>query len=193
MSRGSDSADYDAQLEVGRKIEQPLAATYRIDFDYQLRSVAGDYFSLALVAAAGPLSTRDYRIELEAIPLDGHRAFIHRTYAYAFGMGGRLAMHSYLVTLGRDKLGFTITGQSPQGEPKYVRGPRVIERNTMRYCLAIDAYLAAMDAAPADRFEKRLRLWYDNTEDYAPHLREMDRDEYLALKRAERARQRDLR
>ena len=61
-----------------------------------------------------------------------------------------------------------------------VRG--VVERNTMRYYLAIDAYL---DAPGPQGREKRLGEWFDDTERYARQLHEMDRDDYLAMKRSE--------
>ena len=42
-------------------------------------------------ADEGPLGTRDYRLVLEAAPLDGGRTFLHLSYAYAYGTIARLA------------------------------------------------------------------------------------------------------
>jgi hypothetical protein len=65
----------------------------------------------------------------------------------------------------------------------------VAERNTMRYYLAIDAYLDSL-AAPADQqVEKRLVSWFDATEKYPRQLHELTRDEYLHMKRDEVQRQ----
>ena len=176
-------------IGLGKKYEQPLADAYQIQFVYRRRSFDPNYFSIELTAGSGPLSTRDYHFEVEAIPAVNERTLIHLTYSYAFGMSGRLAMHGYLATTGRDKMGFTITGRTPAGEPIYIRGVRgVIERNTMRYCLAIEAYLAALGAPPKEQLEKRLQYWYRSTEQYARQLHEMDLDDYLALKRHENAR-----
>ena len=177
-------------VDLGKKYDQPLADAFRIAFSYAKRAATPDYFAIELVADFGPLNTRDYHIELEAIPIDDGRTFLHFTYAYAFGVGGRLAMHGYLATVARDKHGFTVSGQTSDGAPDYIQGIRgVIERNTMRYYLAIDAYLASMSVAPTLRFEQRLRYWFDSTERYAFQLHEMDRDQYVAMKHRELARQ----
>ena len=83
------------------------------------------------------------------------------SYAYGYGIAARLAMQAYLATAGRDKVGFTVTGKDADGKPTYIAGVRgVVERNTMRYYLAIDAYLAATPLPAAEQPEQRLRDWY---------------------------------
>ncbi|MBZ0095339.1 MAG: hypothetical protein K8H75_08240 [Sulfuricella sp.] len=145
---------------------------------------------MELNAENGPLSTHDYRIRIEATPLKDGRTFLHFTYAYAFGLTGRLAMQGYLATIGRDKVGFTVTGKQPNGQPTYIQGVRgVVERNTMRYYLAIGAYLAALAAPPKEQLEKRLQYWYNATDQYARQLHEVERDDYLKMKRKEYQRQ----
>jgi hypothetical protein len=64
-----------------------------------------------------------------------------------------------------------------------------VERNTMRYHLAIKAYLDALPVAPAEQFEKRLQNWFTATESYSRQLHEMDRATYLDMKRREYQRQ----
>lgn len=177
-------------VNLGRKYGQPLADTYRVEFTYRGAIATPDYFAVELNAAHGPLNTHDYRIRIEATPLEDGRSFLHFTYAYAFGLTGRLAMQGYLATIGRDKVGFTVTGKQPDGQPTHIQGVRgVVERNTMRYYLAIDAYLAALTAPPRDRLEKRLRHWYNGTEQYARQLHEVEREDYLEMKRKEHQRQ----
>jgi len=61
----------------------------------------------------------------------------------------------------------------------------------MRYYLAIEAYLGSLSAAPGEREEKRLGDWFAATERSALQLHEMDRDEYLAMKRHEIQMQKD--
>ena len=81
-------------------------------------------------------------------------------------------------------MGFTRAGAD------YVGGQRgVVERNTMRYYLAIDAYLRSLAAPPAERLEQRLRTWFDTTEKYPRQLHEVERADYLQMKRDEVARQ----
>ncbi|MEN3297148.1 MAG: hypothetical protein V7642_6401, partial [Burkholderiales bacterium] len=86
--------------------------------------------------------------------------------------------------------GFTVTGKQADGQPDYVGGMRgVVERNTMRYYLAIDTFLGASRAAPAARLEKRLQGWFTAVEQYPRQLHEMDRPDYLEMKHAEYLRQ----
>ncbi len=186
----SNKAGTVLNVNLGRKYYQALEDAYRLEFNYRGVSTMPDYFALELNADSGPLSTHDYRIWIEATSLKDGRSFLHITYAYAFGLAGRLAMKGYLATLGRGKVGFTITGKESNGQPSYIQGVRaVVERNTMRYYLAINAYLAALNTAPKDQLEKRLQQWYMDTEQYARQLHEIERDEYLEMKRREYARQ----
>ena len=180
--READSATTVA-VAVGRKFDQPLSEAQKVDFVWQPATVSADYFSARLSADKGPLSTRDYRIELEATPLDGGKTFIHLSYSYAYGTAARIAMQGYLATIGSDKVGFTATGTNASGQPEYVGGVRgVVERNTMRYYLAIDAYLGAPDAK---QLPGRLATWFDSTERYARQLHEVERNDYLTMKRNE--------
>jgi hypothetical protein len=99
-------------------------------------------------------------------------------------------MQGYLATAGSGKVGFTNVGKQPNGQPTYIGGMRgVVERNTMRYYLAIDAYLSAMSAPASEQLEKRLQNWFDSTERYARQLHEVDRSSYLSMKRIEYQRQ----
>jgi hypothetical protein len=178
--RGTEGARALA-VTVGRKFDQPLSEAQRVDFVWQPPNIADNYLSVRLSADKGPLSTRDYRIELEATPLGNGKTFIHLGYAYAYGVAARIAMRGYLATLGADKVGFTATGKDAGGQSEYVGGVRgVVERNTMRYYLAIDAY---MDAPK--QLAQRLEAWFDSTERYARQLHEVEREDYLAMKRNE--------
>ena len=177
-------------VNLSNKYDQLLADAYRAEFNYRGMITTPDYFAVELHAENGPLGTHDYRIWIEATPLKDGRTFLHFSYAYAFGLPGRLAMQGYLATIGRNKVGFTVTGKLPDGQPSYIQGVRgVVERNTMRYYLAIDAYLAALTAAPGDQLEKRMQYWYNGTDQYARQLHEVERNDYLDMKRKEYQRQ----
>jgi hypothetical protein len=177
-------------VNIGSKYDQPLAKTYRVEFAFRIAAATRDYLDVVLSADYGPLSTRNYGIVFEAVPLDATRTLIHLSYAYEYGLTGRLAMQAYLATTGRRKVGFTITGKQPDGTPSYIAGMRgVVERNTMRYYLAIEAYLDASAAPPQNQFEKRLQVWYAATERYPRQLHEIEQDVYLEMKRREFRRQ----
>jgi len=174
-------------LVVGSKHDQPLARAYRLDFDYSVVAREPDYLRLRLAANEGPLGTHDYRIEVELVALDHQRSFLHLSYSYSAGFAARMAMQAYLSTLGRDKVGFSEIGRTQDGQRQLVGGSRgVVERNTMRYYLAIEAYLASLAQPPARQFEQRLADWQTGVERYPRQLRELERDEYLALKRGQR-------
>jgi len=181
------------QVRIGRKFDQPVEKAYRLDFALRPVAASPAYFESRLSAGNGPIGTRDYRIVVSAAPLDKRRTFLHLKYSYSYGITGRMAMQAYLATVGADKVGFTVTGRDGAGQPIYIGGMRgAIERNAMRYYLAIDAYLASLSASPEQRLEKRLQTWFDTSERYPRQLREMDRSTYLAMKRDEHERQQAL-
>ena len=186
----SNGANKMLALKVGRKFDQPIEDAYELEFAWRLAATTPDYLQVLLSAEEGPLSTKNYRIQVEAIPVDAKKSVIHMSYAYGYGFAARMAMQTYLMTLGRNKVGFSITGQNAEGQPVHIGGVLgLLERNTMRYYLAIDAYLGAYTTPPAEQFEKRIRDWYASTERYAPQLHEMDQAEYLDMKRKEMRRQ----
>jgi len=177
-------------VSIGKKHDQPVDEAYRVVFAHAVAAQTTSYLQVRLHADQGPLSTRDYRIALEAVPVDGGRTFVHLSYSYGFGAAGRLAMQVYLNTAGSRKVGFTVTGTQADGQRQHIGGMRgVVERNTMRYYLAIEAFLGSLSAPPQARLEKRLRDWFAATERFPRQLHEMGQDEYLNMKRKEYQRQ----
>ena len=176
-------------LDVGRKFDQPIEDAYKLEFGYRVVAASADYLQVQLSADEGPLSTKNYRIQVEAVPVDARRTVVHMSYAYGYGFAARVAMQTYLSTLGSQKVGFTVLDRK-DGKPVYQAGVLgLLERNTMRYYLAIDAYLSAYALPAGDQFEKRIREWYASTERYAEQLHEMEQNEYLEMKRKEMRRQ----
>jgi len=177
-------------VSIGKKYDQPLDKAYRVAFAYRVAARTPAYLQVRMSADEGPLSTRNYRIVLEAIPLKKGQTFIHLSYSYAYGFVGRVAMQAYLGTAGRYKVGFTVAGAQADGQPRYIGGMRgLVERNTMRYYLAIEAFLGALSVPPRARLEKRLHDWFAAVEIYPRQLHEMERGAYLDMKRRETRRQ----
>ena len=144
-------------LAVGKKFDQPAGDAQQLEFTFRVAASTPDYLQVRLAAAEGPMGTHNYRIRLEAVPIDGRKTFIHMSYAYGYGFAARMATNIYLSTVGSRKVGFSSQGKTADGKPDYVGGvPGLIERNTMRYYLAIDAYLGAYAAPPGEQVEKRI-------------------------------------
>ncbi len=187
--RAGDEAPKDHMaIVIGRKAEHKPEQGYRMDFTFDLEALSADYIRVQLQSPQGPMGTRDHRVVLQAAPLDAGRSFIHLSYGYSFGGIARMATQAYMTTAGRDKVGFTVTGHTKDGQPVYINGVRgMVERNAMRYYLGIEAYFGAMAAPSAQQPEKRLRDWFALTEQHPRQLHELERDEYLAIKRRELA------
>ena len=168
-----DSDGKALHLFVGRKPTAPIEEATKLDFAYDAGARSADHMLVKLSAPTGPAGTKDYLITFAAMPLDDKRTLVHMHYGYSTGAMSQMALKTYLSTSGADKVGFS----SENG--KLVGGTRgVMERNTMRYFLAIDAYLDTVGQPARARLEK----WFASTEKYAKQLREMTKDEYLAIK-----------
>ena len=177
-------------LFMGARTAQPLASALRVDMAFRLEQDTSRYLQVDLRADSGPLGTTDYRVALEAIPLADGSSFLHMTYSTATGLLARVAMQSYLATAGRGKVGFTATRVTPDGPPVHIGGALgAIERNSMRYYLAVDSYLGSTLAPATEQLETRLQSWHGATQRYPRQLDEIERQPYLQMKRAEHVRQ----
>jgi len=183
---GGQAPNETLHVAIGRKAEQPAQDAYPVDFAYRVLSTQPDYLALQMMAAEGPFGTSDYRLTLQAVPLDARHTFIHLSYTYTNGMAARMATRAYLATAGRNKVGFSVVGRDGDGHPQYVKGMQgIAERNTMRYFLAVDAFLDTLAVPPPRQAEERLKHWFTATERYPRQLHELEWHEYLAMKRRE--------
>jgi hypothetical protein len=174
---------------VGKKTNQPLDDTHRINFIYKVVVSSTDYTRVELSSREGPLGTGNYLIALELTALDEQRSFMHIRYSYTQGFLARWATSVYFSTSGRNKVGFTWIHDEDE-PPRLVSGVRgALERNTMRYYLALDAYLHALGSPADQRFEQSLERWFADTERFARQLREVQRDDYISMKRGQYLRQ----
>ena len=178
-------------LYSGRKLYEPMSDASPLRLRWTLVAARADHLQVELTAADGPMGTGDYRITLAALPVE-QGSFVHFRYAYRSSALSRLAVDTYLATLGRDKVGFTVLGTGSDGHPLFVGGQRgVVERNAVRYLLAVQADLEVerRGATSEQPFEQGLARWFELTERWPRQLHELDRDDYLAIKRRERAEQ----
>ena len=173
-------------LYVGRKVYKAPEDAHQIIFHSRKVDQQPDFLNIVLSADAGPLGTKDHLMRFEALPLDGGRTFAHVRYAYSDSFVFRLAEKIYFGTLGRDKVGFTVTGTDSEGKPVYIRGPRgALERNAARYYFAIQSFMDTLHYPEESRFKMRIDDWNDLTNRYKQQLYELDREDYLTIKTKE--------
>jgi hypothetical protein len=175
-------------LLVGPKRLDTTALLHRMAYQARVDPPGADIARLTLSAPTGPLGTRDYRIAIEAVAIDAARSFVRLSYGYGFGLMGRAALQAYLATAGRTKIGFSLETAADGGRQP-VRGARgAMERNVMRYHLALLAYAQVEGEPGGERTEARLRRWFELTERHAAQLHEMPLEDYLREKRQDIAR-----
>lgn len=180
------------QMRMGTKGPQALASTTPMDFRFETSAPQAAVLETHLSSATGPMGAKDGSLRVQAIALGPQKSFIHLHYSYRSSLAGRLATGVYLQTLGRGKVGFSKEQAPPSeaGRPAnthFVGGVRgIIERNTMRYFMALSCGLQfASTEAPAQRFAQMAPCWYDETERYPQQLHDLGRVEYLEMKRGE--------
>jgi hypothetical protein len=175
------------ELYVGAKREQSVRSATRLRFAWLPPLVRADHAAARMVAPDGPYDTRDYSLVVEAAPIEASRTFLHVGYTFAYGSASHFAMHLYLGTIGRDKEGFTLEAASADDTgPRHVGGMRgVVERNVVRYVFAIRSHLATAQLPAARRLDARLESWFDATQRHPRQLHEVDREDYVRMKRNE--------
>lgn len=180
------------RLYMGRKFYQDVADTEMIELDFA-SGVSEDGVSwVKLTADEGPYNTSDYYVGLSAI---GHEDGIFAELKSSQKADGTInsAMDLYFMTLARDKVGFSVVGKRWNGDPEYVGGTQgMLERNVVRYLLALRAYMQTLDIQGTDELQRRFALWFDATERYPEQLREVAREDYLRDKAREHDQQQRL-
>lgn len=171
-------------LHVVSRADTPIEQAQVLPLTFGIGAVEPGYLQVRLAAEQGPLGLRHVELLYEAMPAGPSASFVHFRYESGFTTLGSWAMQAYLATRGRDKVGFSAaTGDAQPGTIRGTRG--VVERNAMRYHLALATYLDSLALPEATRPEYRIAAWFDATERHARQLHEMGRDDYLAMKRRE--------
>lgn len=171
---------------IGRKFYQPPEGARQVIYHYRNVDKQQGYLDVILAADAGPFGTQDHRMRFEALPLDGGRTFVHVSYEYSDSVALRLASKAYFATLGWGKAGFTVTGADRKGNPVYIGGRRgAIERNAVRYYLAIQSFMNTLRYPEERRFSMRIGAWFDLTTRYRRQLFDLDKKDYLTFKTRE--------
>lgn len=178
---------------IGSKKYQTPEETRQVSYRFQNVVQQPEYLDILLHADAGPFGTEGHRMRFEALPLEGGRTFVHVSYEYSDSMALRLAGKAYFSTLGRDKVGFTVTGRDGNGQNIFIGGPRgAIERNAVRYYFAIQTFMSTLRYSEQGLFNARISQWYDLTARYRKQLYDLDKKDYLAFKTKEHENQKTL-
>ena len=171
-----------------RNYRSPEAATQQ-PYRFLVRTRQTQYAAISLSASEGLLGTKAHQFEFEAAGVAGKTVIALRS-SYEPSALSRLITAIYLATLGRDKIGFSRQQSGNGAEAGYVRGVQgMIERGVMRYYLALKAFLDTQQLPVGRQFEARLSTLYDLMELYPAQLRQMEKAEYLDIKRRERENQ----
>jgi hypothetical protein len=171
---------------LGRKEYQLPEDTRPVICQYRNVAQQPGYLDVTLHAERGPFATKDHRMRFEALALDGNRTFVHVSYSYSDSAALRFATRIYFATLGRGKVGFTVTAIGSDGEPVYIGGPRgAVERSAIRYYFAIQSFMSTLHSPEELRFGVRIVDWYDRTIRCGRQLSDWNKKDYLAAKAAE--------
>ena len=193
LERGSGGETTALALHVGHQDFADPADSERLDLRWRVVAHESRYLAVALEGDEGPYGTRAFRLQLRAVPDDEEHSLVELRYSLVFGMRARLALRGYFAFGGRDRVGFTVEGSGADGQPIQVGGTRgMIERNVMRFYLALEAHLDTRTLPESERLEASLRQWFGLTMRYPRQLFEIDRDTYLDQKRREYERQQAL-
>lgn len=173
-------------LYLGRKFFEPPQNAIQLEYLFRVQRSDESSLQILLTAADGPYGTSDYTIEIEVVAAGDVRTRVRMHSSFRPSLASRVATRLYLLTIGRTKVGFSVTGFKA-GTPVYCGGIKgIVERNAMRYYFALKSYLDTMHLPQSQRFEARLDAWYKLTARYHRQLYEMDKAVYLDAKRRER-------
>ena len=187
-----DSVLFTFYLARSRKPVRSLQHAYELKLKFRVLALSKDYFKVLFEGNEGSMDTRNHRFQLEAIPV-ADSAFVRVKFSYHSQLMSRLATTIYLGTFSPNRIGFSMVGIDNDGQPIYVKGNKgLLERHVVRTYLAVIAFMHTRDVPAEDRFEAQMNRWYDLAERYVLQLHEMERHEYIEVKRQERDKLRPL-
>ena len=172
---------------VGDKEYQKPEKARRVDYAFKLECQGAAYVRGYMSSPDGPEGTRDHLMSFEAMPLSETGTFFHLVYSCGIGLAARAGIAGYLATVGRGHIGFTVVGREADGSPVFIQGRQgIVERNAMRYYLAVLAQIATREIPAGQRFDRRLDCWYTLSDRYRKQIFEVEREDYIRNKHKER-------
>ncbi|MCI0507428.1 MAG: hypothetical protein L0Z73_15145 [Gammaproteobacteria bacterium] len=186
VDAGNQSQDQ-LTIYVGRRHYQTPDEAHEMQYRFHKADSLPDYLHVNLTSGSGPYGTTEYLLTFEVIPFDDSSSFIHFKYSYHYGLMAKLAIEGYLATIGKNKVGFTVKDYDAENQPVYVQGLQgIVERNSMRYFIAIRAFLDA-SGMRGEQWENRVEQWYQLASGFERQFMEVRDREYIETKRKEYA------
>ena len=181
----SQAQDALLTLYIGWKYYQEPREASSQPYHYAVQATEPGTVSVVLSALKGLFGTTAHRFQLDVAGVHGRTVVVLRS-SYVQSAASKLATAIYLATLGRDKVGFSHEDAGPGVPPGYVQGLRgMVERNIMRYYLGLEAFLDTETVPAPHRREARINAAYELMERYPLQLHDLERVEYLDVKRRE--------
>jgi hypothetical protein len=172
---------------VGTKDYQTPDEAYEVQYRFKATRDL-EQIQVELESSRGPMGAKRNRLTVEAMSMNGE-TILHFTSAIEMSTVSRVATATYLATLGRHRIGFSVV-EDGDGKKTPVKGIKgMIERNAMRYYLALQTHIEQRKEPESTRFERSLSTWFDLTERFHDQLYEVPREEYLENKKRERLNQ----
>jgi hypothetical protein len=172
---------------------QTITEAYQVYYKYQIMAGTPSFLDISMAADKGPMSSSDHKFRIMAVALDAKRSFVHLSYSYRYSPLQYIAIKSYFALFGSKVAGFSVEGVDEKNGPVYVSGVKAsIERNLMRYYMAILAYFDALKYSPEQRFEKRLSGWIDLSDRFQKQFPKIERKQYFEFKRTDLKNQNNL-
>ncbi len=173
------------RMYMGRKFYQDPKKAKQIELQFDSGITDDNVSWVTLTADEGPFNTSDYYVGLFAIDAE-NGTYAQIRSSQKTGGAATAAVNLYFNTLARNKVGFSVVGTDSKGNPKYSVGSQAaLERNVVRYLLALRIFMQTHTVDGAEGMRTRTELWYDATDRYAEQLYEVDRDDYLRDKEKE--------
>lgn len=174
---------------VAGKHYTPPLTSFRIHSRFRIIEKRKDFLEIMMEADEDSVGKSRYHVLLKVVPIE-NQALVSIESVYAPGRLTRMATYTYIKVFARNKPGFTKITVSGDGEQRYITGfPAIIERSIVRSYFALKAHLMSQHLPTGKRHEARLQSWYDLNLPHKLQLYELDRDQYLQIKRKERVNQ----
>lgn len=186
---GNKKGERTIRLYAGSKGYTPKYRIMQLNALHRVEHRDQHYILARLMAKADKSGNREFEASMEATSYKSG-TLVHIMALYRPTFASRIATGTYLRTLGRKKVGFSVIGKGKSGEPVYIKGmPAMIERNAVRSILALEACLAHRESDEQVRLQSRLARWAKLTASHPRQLYVMSQTEYISMKIREQDRQ----